>query len=100
MKDGTGRITTKAWTDPHNEKVFITVEDTGCGIDPEDLGKIFDPFFTTKEVGMGTGLGLSICYGIIEQHHGSIMAVSHVGEGTRFTITLPLKAPGVEERSA
>jgi signal transduction histidine kinase len=101
MKDGTGRITTKAWADPHNEKVYIVVEDTGCGIDPEDLGKIFDPFFTTKEVGVGTGLGLSICYGIIEQHHGSIMVVSHVGEGTRFTITLPLKAPGVEEgRSA
>ncbi len=73
----------------------------GAGLIQKIWEKFFDPFFTTKEVGMGTGLGLSICYGIIEQHHGSIMAVSHVGEGTRFTITLPLRAPGVEEgRSA
>lgn len=92
MKDGQGKITTRAWTDPEKEKVFISVEDTGCGIDSENLGKIFDPFFTTKEVGAGTGLGLSVCYGIVEQHRGSITVVSHVGEGTRFTISLPLKA--------
>lgn len=93
IKDGTGKITTRAWTDPAKEKVYISVEDTGCGIAPENLGRIFDPFFTTKEVGSGTGLGLSICYGIVEQHRGSITVVSHVGEGTRFTLTLPLKSP-------
>lgn len=70
IKDGTGKITTRAWVDPQREKVFISVEDTGCGIAPENLSKIFDPFFTTKEVGSGTGLGLSICYGIVEQHRG------------------------------
>ncbi|MGQ9485308.1 MAG: sensor histidine kinase [Desulfosoma sp.] len=93
IKDGTGKITTRAWVDPQREKVFISVEDTGCGIAPENLSKIFDPFFTTKEVGSGTGLGLSICYGIVEQHRGLITVVSHVGEGTCFTIALPLKSP-------
>ncbi|ROR03245.1 sensor histidine kinase [Desulfosoma caldarium] len=93
IKDGTGKITTRAWTDPAREKVFISVEDTGGGIAPENLSRIFDPFFTTKEVGSGTGLGLSICYGIVEQHRGTITVVSHEGEGTRFTLTLPLKSP-------
>lgn len=97
MKEATGKITTRAWTDPEREKVYISVEDTGCGIPPENLSKIFDPFFTTKEVGSGTGLGLSICYGIVAQHHGFITVVSHVGEGTRFTMTLPLKAPAGRE---
>jgi signal transduction histidine kinase len=55
------------------------------------MGKIFDPFFTTKPVGEGTGLGLSICHKIIEEHGGSIDAVSEAG-GTTFIIWLPLKA--------
>jgi signal transduction histidine kinase len=79
----------------------VVVEDTGCGIPEENLGKVFDPFFTTKEVGAGTGLGLSIAYGIVQQHMGSIAVESRVGEGTRFTIRLPLKAPeGSTRRSA
>jgi signal transduction histidine kinase len=56
------------------------------------LGKIFDPFFTTKPVGEGTGLGLSICHKIIEEHGGSIDAVSEVNEGTSFIIWIPVKA--------
>jgi signal transduction histidine kinase len=55
------------------------------------LDKIFDPFFTTKEVGKGTGLGLSISHGIVERHGGTIQVRSALGEGTTFTIRLPLK---------
>ncbi len=68
----------------------IDVRDTGVGIDPNNLPHIFDPFYTTKEVGRGTGLGLSVTYGIVEKHGGHIEAHSQKGEGTVFTITLPV----------
>ncbi len=68
----------------------IRFQDTGSGI-PEDVcNRIFDPFFTTKETGEGTGLGLSISYSIIEKHQGSIQVESIEGEGSTFTIMLPL----------
>jgi signal transduction histidine kinase len=70
------------------------------GIPKDELERIFDPFFSTKEVGAGTGLGLSIVYGIIEKHRGTITVESREGEGTRFTIRLPLEAPGKSERQA
>jgi two-component system NtrC family sensor kinase len=70
--------------------VRVDISDTGIGIPKENLGRIFDPFFTTKEVGKGTGLGLSVSYGIIEKHHGSIMARSEAGKGTTITVLLPL----------
>lgn len=69
---------------------IITVEDTGVGIPEKNFSHIFDPFFTTKDVGAGTGLGLSIVYGIIQKHQGTISAESHVEEGSRFVIRLPL----------
>jgi len=72
--------------------ISVEISDTGGGIPPENLGKVFDPFFTTKEVGRGTGLGLSICYGIVEEHHGAIRVDSRPGEGTIFTIDLPVVA--------
>ncbi len=65
----------------------ITINDTGCGIAPEDLKNIFMPFFSTKKD--GTGLGLSICYNIIKNHNGTIEIESQVGKGTTFTIKLP-----------
>jgi two-component system, NtrC family, sensor kinase len=65
------------------------VADTGSGIPPEQLARIYDPFFTTKAIGRGTGLGLSISYGIIREHDGTIRCDSAVGQGTRFTLTLP-----------
>jgi signal transduction histidine kinase len=69
--------------------VTVSVADNGSGIPEENLNRIFDPFFTTKK-GAGTGLGLSITYGIIEKLGGRISVESTVGEGTCFTVTLPL----------
>ena len=72
------------------EKVVIEFIDSGDGISDEHIGRIFDPFYTTKELGKGTGLGLSTVYTIIEKFGGSISVESTLGEGTKFTITLPL----------
>lgn len=86
-REGTIRIATSRETD---HKV-LTISDDGPGIPPDTLQRIFDPFFSTKEVGQGTGLGLYIVYGIIEEHRGTIRAESSPGEGTTFTIRLPLE---------
>jgi two-component system NtrC family sensor kinase len=86
MPDG-GALTVRSYVE--DEKIKIDVTDTGVGISPENLDKIFDPFFTTKEVGKGTGLGLSVSYGIIEKHHGQVIAHSEIGRGTTFSIMLP-----------
>jgi len=85
-----GNIKVSAKADFPEQQAIVTVEDTGIGIPQEILGRVFDPFFTTKEVGKGTGLGLSVVYGIIQKHKGIISAESQEGEGTRFTIRLPL----------
>jgi len=73
-----------------NQAVVIEVADTGSGIPSEHLARIYDPFFTTKSIGQGTGLGLSIAYGIIREHDGTMQVESSVGQGTRFTLRLPL----------
>jgi two-component system, NtrC family, sensor kinase len=70
--------------------VITTVSDDGEGIPPENMSKIFDPFFTTKEEGKGTGLGLSISYRVMQDNGGLIEVESVVGEGTTFTLTLPV----------
>jgi two-component system, NtrC family, sensor kinase len=85
-KDGVVTITTRLSNDA---AVDIVIGDTGCGIPEANLAKIFDPFFTTKPPGQGTGLGLSICHGIILRLGGRITVESLVGQGTKFTITLP-----------
>jgi len=69
----------------------IRIRDNGEGIPEEIRSKLFEPFFTTKAVGGGTGLGLSISYGIVEEHNGRIEVNSAIGEGTTFTVLLPLK---------
>jgi two-component system NtrC family sensor kinase len=69
---------------------MIHVADTGGGIEPEHLDQIFEPFFSTKPVGKGTGLGLSVSYGIVRQHGGSIQVQSQPGQGSTFTIALPV----------
>lgn len=83
-----GRITLTSRCCDEKGYVIISICDNGDGISKEDLDKIFDPFFTTKDA--GTGLGLAITHGIIEQHGGQIKADSQLGEGTCFTIKLPL----------
>ncbi len=73
-------------------KARIDVEDDGCGIEADALGRVFDPFFTTKPVGQGTGLGLAISYEIVKRHGGEIRARSAPGQGTVFSVFLPLSA--------
>ena len=68
----------------------FSITDTGIGMDAAIRSKIFDPFFTTKGKGRGTGLGLASAYGIVRNHHGIITVYSEPGQGTTFTIHLPL----------
>jgi two-component system, NtrC family, sensor kinase len=72
------------------DRVVAEIADTGSGIPSEQIARIYDPFFTTKSIGRGTGLGLSITYGIVREHDGTIDCESAVGQGTRFTVALPL----------
>jgi len=83
-----GEINVKTWHEEDN--IFISISDTGCGIEEDKIGRIFEPFYTTKEVGKGTGLGLSITYDIIRKHNGAIQVKSKPGEGTTFTIKIPV----------
>lgn len=85
---GKGEIKLKAWQ--KKDRVFISLTDSGPGI-PEDIqNKIFDPFFSSKEIGTGTGLGLFVAYGVIQAHQGTITFSSEKGQGTTFTLSLPL----------
>jgi len=87
-----GTLTVRTGAVPQH-RVYVEIEDTGCGIPEEDLNRIFDPFFTTKEEGKGTGLGLSVSRNIIENHGGLIGVESTAGTGTLFRIVLPEVPP-------
>lgn len=80
-------------TGQEGDQVWVEIEDTGQGIEPENMTRIFDPFFTTKPVGQGTGLGLALSYGIVEKHLGRIEVQSKIGKGTTFRIWLPVTQP-------
>lgn len=89
---GTVRVLTRQ---EGKEWVVASVEDNGKGMSEETMKHIFDPFFTTKK-GYGTGLGLSITYGIVTRLGGQIQVKSRMGQGTVFTVSLPLRAPQTE----
>ncbi len=83
-----GKLTLRTSTSGGTIKAEVI--DTGCGIPVENISKLFTPFFTTKHEVKGVGLGLAIAYGIIQRHKGKIEVQSKVGEGTTFTICLPI----------
>jgi PAS domain S-box-containing protein len=87
--DEGGTVTIRTGAEPGG--VRIEVADTGGGIPPAVRERIFDPFFTTKPIGVGTGLGLSISYGIVQDHGGKIEVESEPGQGSCFTVHLPLE---------
>jgi two-component system NtrC family sensor kinase len=82
------------------DAVAIEITDNGRGIPAENLTRIFDPFFTTKAPGSGTGLGLSIAYKIVASHGGRIDVRSQPGEGSTFTVILPIHPPPEAETIA
>jgi len=85
---GGGRLVVQTRT--IENAIQISFDDNGPGLTDEDLGHVFDPFFTTKDVGQGTGLGLSICYGIVNEHGGTIRAASGPGRGATFVVEIPV----------
>jgi signal transduction histidine kinase len=87
-ESGTIRIETRQ----SGQFAIVQIEDDGAGIEENVLERMFDPFFTTKPVGQGTGLGLSISHEIIMRHRGEIQVESVLGEGTRFSVLLPVQA--------
>jgi signal transduction histidine kinase len=91
--EGQGSITIR--TAQEGGMVRIDITDTGSGIPEDKIKKIFEPFFTTKPIGKGTGLGLSISSDIIKQHKGVIEVQSKVGEGTTFTLKIPIAGAAV-----
>jgi signal transduction histidine kinase len=89
-RGGELRVEVRAPTSEQPQEVEVIITDTGTGMAPETLAHIFDPMFTTKQMGTGAGLGLAICDQIVRQHAGTIHAESEPGQGTIFTIRLPL----------
>lgn len=105
--EGGGVLKIVAWKQEEEGEFCFQVQDTGKGIAEENFSKIFDPFFSTREATrasesgppayhsiveqQGSGLGLSICHGIVERHGGRIEVESKLGEGTTFTVRLPLE---------
>ncbi|HUS47500.1 MAG TPA: ATP-binding protein [Phycisphaerae bacterium] len=94
VEDRTGVVTVNSRYDSMNRQVVVSVIDNGRGIAADKLGQIFTPFFSAKGQG-GTGLGLAVVKKIIEEHHGTIDVASTVGEGTTFTIKLPVMPAGL-----
>ncbi len=101
MQPEGGTITLRMDVGHSPGRVAVVLEDTGHAIDPDHLPLLFDPFFTTKETGMG--LGLPISYDIVRRHDGEIEVQSQAGQGTSFTVWLPLagaerkQGPGARE---
>ncbi len=103
VKDHVGSLDKKELSGPY---IRLEVKDTGEGMNQETIRKIFEPYFTTKEAGKGTGLGLAVVHGIVEEHLGYISVDSKIGQGSSFTIFLPVTSekgefqPDKKERPA
>lgn len=84
----TGTLTIGSCVD--EDKLKVTVADTGCGMSEQVIKRLFEPFFTTKAENKGTGLGLSVSYAIIERHKGSITVQSTPNKGSTFSLCFPI----------
>ena len=94
--DNGGKIVISAYKVENS--LVLELEDTGVGIENNDIEKIFNPFYTTKEPGKGTGLGLYIVYNEVKKLNGDISVYSELGEGTLFKIVIPIKKGENDER--
>lgn len=92
--DRGGAIIVSAWANA--ESLFLSVNDNGPGIAPENMEKIFNPFFTTKPPGQGTGLGLSLCHNLVSGMSGQIWVESQPGQGATFIVRLPRNLAGAQ----
>jgi len=92
-----GILSVETITDPNKDNINIVFADTGVGIAEDDISHIFDMFYTKKPKVKGVGLGLSVSYGIVKSHGGTIDVKSDEGEGSRFTLTLPVKSHGARQ---
>jgi signal transduction histidine kinase len=84
-----GKITAETFAD--NEKIYVRITDTGCGIPEENLEHIFEPFFTTKGFGKGAGFGLAVSSEIMRKHNGEITVQSEVGIGSTVSVVFPIR---------
>lgn len=91
--ESAGQISIRSWQE--SDWACIAIRDNGCGMSEQVMARIFEPFFTTKPVGKGTGLGLSLSYSIVKKHRGRLEVESTPGQGSCFTLRLPLS--GLEE---
>ncbi len=96
--DHKGTLQVTSSVDKAQQHVVVRIIDNGSGIKEDVLNHIFEPFFTTKKAGDGTGLGLAITAQIMEQHDGRIEVSSIVGEGTTFTLMLPIQSSAHEPK--
>ena len=86
-----GGLTLRAYRDSvRNDRVKLSVSDTGTGIPEDILGRVLEPFFTTKKVGEGSGLGLSMVYGFVQQSGGDLDIQSDLGRGTQIVLSMPI----------
>ncbi|HUF93078.1 MAG TPA: ATP-binding protein, partial [Candidatus Limnocylindria bacterium] len=92
-----GRLTVTTSYGAEPKTITVIVADTGAGMTEETLSRMFDMFFTTKA--QGTGLGMAIVRSVIDLHGGELLVHSVVGQGTRFTVRLPVAAPGAGARA-
>jgi signal transduction histidine kinase len=89
-REDSARVSVRSCYDNDNGMVRVEISDNGPGIPAEIQAKIFQPFFTTKSRQKGTGLGLAVSKRIVEQHDGNLSFKSVVGDGTTFSIEVPL----------